>query len=826
MSSQGTNGPLPQPDLSKFHCSGRSESSQQHPDTEGSSVIESLSVFFKGLFEPIQRGFNGGTPPGNTSVIQSPTGSGNLSIHTPRKKSNSESDKNKGSKSPEPRRSSLDSDDTLSTGTDISRGSGSTTPDSFTSIGSPFSSRSGSRDISPSSSKSGSCTPSPSSSPGDGGGLSFMEAKVKAVRLPHEVEAAKQRAAVVLSDSNLPPDTDSNALLTEMVNGLRNLKSAENPNSPQEIDKAYNYFLADLPTTDLHTHDEGVHPPEELQGFAIANNIYFDKKLNCFCRKEYSKKDTEKKFPRKHAKDLDFSIFKELTCVFHEKKLSLKFSSEGVVDPDILVTQFNKMFEARGKICDNTSDADRFTSVIRTSVKQKNIYTELFTGKYDLPKVPKKLEKFVEERPSMTAVDIAEVENFLKTTTLNDMLITKININGEVFFDNAELLEFKERFFNVFKLLNEEESEIVRLFDKVLTMKFLDAQVEIFRKIFCCTEKAMIEKITKKSKLKSNDPLHPLPEEKSPFKSQFPNSLSLIWEIMRHYGDSGFLLSAFTAAALYEDTVKHKHDSSHSKFFVGATVDGPQDTENAVENFYKQIAIMEYIVSKYNLPVTYHGLEVEAEKVTIHDELEQILKVCRRIGHATQVMKSPSLPKLLKQMRKNKTCVEISYTTAKVTTKTEYDQLPTELHNHGIPIVITSDDIGAFPGESIKTQWRFLIENTDFEWTDIQTIIRNSIEFSFLDGDSIFDVDYVTTRKTGKSQKTTLRYRLKEKFAGIYDAEWKCTERLSQKQIKQLQLEKALMEFEKELVGNLESAATLGIFEIRDEYPKQSLEAA
>lgn len=818
MSSGNIQGPHPQPELSNFQCSGRSEFSQQPHNTEGSSVIDSISGsitgFFKDLSESIKRGFNSSTPPGSTLVIQSPvSGDTKISIHTPRKKSNSESDK-KGSRSPEARRSSLDSDDTLSTGTDIS----SESTNNFTPIESPFSSRSSSRSISPNSSGSGSLTSTPNGSPTDGNGLSFMEARVKAVSLPHEIEAAKQRTAVVLSDSNLPPDTDSNAILTEMVNGLRNLKNEESPNSPQEIDKAYNYFLTDLPTTDLHTHDEGVHPPEELQDFAIANNIYFDEKLNRFCRKEYSKKDVEKKFPRTHAKDLDFRIFKELTCVFHEKKLSLKFSSEGLVDPDILVTQFNKMFEARGKICDNTSDADRFTSVLRTAVKQKNIYTELFTGKYDLPKVPKRLEKFVKERPSMTALDIAEVENFLKTTTLSQMLLNEDDKN-----DNTELLEFRERFFNVFRLLKEEESEIVRLFDKVLTMKFLDAQVEIFRKIFCCTENSMKEKITKKSKLKSNDPLMPLPEEKSPFKSQFPNSLSLIWEIMRHYGDSGFLLSAFTAAALYEDTVKHKHDSSHSKFFVGATVDGPQDTENAVENFYKQITIMEYIVNKYKLPVTYHGLEVEAEKVAIHDELEQLLKVCKRIGHATQVMKSPNLPKLLKQMRKNKTCVEISYTTAKVTTKTEYDQLPTELHNHGIPIVITSDDIGAFPGESIKTQWRFLIENTDFEWADIQTIIRNSIEFSFLDGDSIFDVDHVTTRKTGKSQKTTLRYRLKEKFAGIYDSDWKPTDRLSQKQIKQIQLEQALLEFEKALVGNLESAATFGIFEVRDEYPKQPL---
>jgi adenosine deaminase len=183
--------------------------------------------------------------------------------------------------------------------------------------------------------------------------------------------------------------------------------------------------------------------------------------------------------------------------------------------------------------------------------------------------------------------------------------------------------------------------------------------------------------------------------------------------------------------------------------YVGLNLVQPEDAEYSMADYTLHMQMIAALRQFYpRVPVTLHAGElapglVPPEGLRIH--IRQAIEIAgaRRIGHGVDVMYEDRPHELLKSMADRHIMVEINLTSNDVILGIRGKDHPLPLYRkYGVPIALSTDDEGVSRID-LTHEYAMAAETFDLTYPDLKEIARNSIEYSFLPGNSFWmDHDY------------------------------------------------------------------------------------
>lgn len=178
---------------------------------------------------------------------------------------------------------------------------------------------------------------------------------------------------------------------------------------------------------------------------------------------------------------------------------------------------------------------------------------------------------------------------------------------------------------------------------------------------------------------------------------------------------------------------------SLSNLIVGTNIVGPEDNPNAMRDYWLHMEMFKFFHKKYpNLKYSMHAGELSVGIVPPEDLSWHITSAvydaeASRIGHGVDVPYEKDCHSLLNYMKTKQIPIEINMISNEFILGIKNDFHPFMLyHQAGVPIVITSDDMGVLR-TSFTEQFAILAKRYKaISYQDIKGFIYNSIQFSFL----------------------------------------------------------------------------------------------
>ncbi len=183
---------------------------------------------------------------------------------------------------------------------------------------------------------------------------------------------------------------------------------------------------------------------------------------------------------------------------------------------------------------------------------------------------------------------------------------------------------------------------------------------------------------------------------------------------------------------------------------VGVNLAGAEDGAVSLRDFPLQMRMIDFILSRKPwLHVTLHAGEltpqilgaapgVVPEDLTFHIADSVWSGHAERIGHGTDLRYEKNSPELLRAMRERGVLAEICLTSDELIQGLKSDEIPfTAYRQAGVPVSLNTDDEGVFRTD---LSHEFLRAARDYrlDYRDLKELARNSIEYSFLPGHSLF----------------------------------------------------------------------------------------
>ncbi len=227
---------------------------------------------------------------------------------------------------------------------------------------------------------------------------------------------------------------------------------------------------------------------------------------------------------------------------------------------------------------------------------------------------------------------------------------------------------------------------------------------------------------------------------------------------------------------------------------VAVNILAPEDDVMARRNFDTQMKIIDFLWPRFGKPdLTLHAGELTLEYSPVEPMRSRIRKSielghARRIGHGVSIAWEDDLPELLEKMREQGIAVEVCLTSNDGILRVSGDRHPFNLYREsGVPITINTDDEGV-NRSNLTMEFVRAVRTYDLSYKDVKELVRNSIEYSFLPGASLY-------RNRNYSDPSP-------EFGGVRDSQWVPSGRAremmadSQKLTVQVRLERAFAEFE------------------------------
>lgn len=564
------------------------------------------------------------------------------------------------------------------------------------------------------------------------------------------------------------------------------------------------------PWTDGHVHLEG-HPDHQKISELLKSEKFFWNPSKNRCTKKGNFfsiikdngigrlfKDGKKCFPKKNLSTAEII---DIFCV----PLSEHRTAEEKKQDSL---KFDQTFGPRSFL-DEIPLSEQFYMVMEEGKDFNLILQELNVGIYPIM-VPQSLKDFVRKfHNQMNSENIKSCIEFIKkplSELFNDGEEAKFKktlkkmYNNELSYEDLKNLSYEEAF-------------------RFLLKKILDKAVEDVQK-----------KIANENKTKKKVHLDP-----NIFDVRSVKTLKLIYEVMRHYDPGSFFAWLYCILQFIE--------LDNSKF-VGVTVDGPQKHPNSIEYFNDHVDIFKHLRTLFpRAKVTIHTLEYSKDEFDKIDEakheLTRVLEINpERISHATMAPFTHDLSENLSKMQEKNIALELCLTSAQVTTGQDAITMPFTAHHSGLVVFLGTDDPGIVPTNIFREMVK-AIENFDLTWEDVEIITRNGVTFSLLDGESLYDFTRTRSRVNGREIRK-ITYHIKKSFTEMFIQEFesfdwkKCIEyyhftkkekppevvkslkvlELSEKQIKECQMEILLDAFKEYVHNNQMKFEKLGYFSL------------
>ena len=251
------------------------------------------------------------------------------------------------------------------------------------------------------------------------------------------------------------------------------------------------------------------------------------------------------------------------------------------------------------------------------------------------------------------------------------------------------------------------------------------------------------------------------------------------------------------------------------KRIAGVNIVEPEDAVFSRENFENHLEIIrfvyrhlseKYMSSHKKINLTLHAGELNLLRSPLEDindricstifltrnKNEQKFPAVKRIGHGVSIPWEENAKELLKFMNLNKIAVEICLSSNEIILGVKGDEHPFSLYRkYNVPMIICTDD-EAVSRSNITKEYLKAVKNFDLNYSELKNLSRNGLEFSFLEGESLFvENDYENIRPEFKNIKSLDEW--KERYIAYKDFIL-----ANEKLKKQIELEISFMIFEKE----------------------------
>ena len=178
--------------------------------------------------------------------------------------------------------------------------------------------------------------------------------------------------------------------------------------------------------------------------------------------------------------------------------------------------------------------------------------------------------------------------------------------------------------------------------------------------------------------------------------------------------------------------------------FVGLNLVMPEDWYVPIHDFNEHMAMLDYLHGVYpKVHIALHAGElaeslVKPEDLSLHIRSSVERGHAERIGHGVDIMLERDPLGLMKEMAAKNVLVEINLTSNDQILGITGDEHPLPVYmKYGVPVAISTDDEGVARSDMTHEYLR-AVEGYHLPYTELKRMTRQSLEHSFLPGQSLW----------------------------------------------------------------------------------------
>lgn len=178
--------------------------------------------------------------------------------------------------------------------------------------------------------------------------------------------------------------------------------------------------------------------------------------------------------------------------------------------------------------------------------------------------------------------------------------------------------------------------------------------------------------------------------------------------------------------------------------FVGVNIVAPEHDPVSVRDYDLHMRMFAWLKARHpKVLLSLHAGELTLGLVAPRDlrfHIQEAVAVAgaKRIGHGVDISYEADAPALLQRMAREKIAVEINLTSNAVILGVKGKDHPLALYRSaGVPTVLATDDEGVSRSDMTNEYMRGVTEQ-GLKYRDLKTMARNSLEYSFLTGPSLW----------------------------------------------------------------------------------------
>ncbi|MBU4435533.1 MAG: adenosine deaminase [Alphaproteobacteria bacterium] len=215
--------------------------------------------------------------------------------------------------------------------------------------------------------------------------------------------------------------------------------------------------------------------------------------------------------------------------------------------------------------------------------------------------------------------------------------------------------------------------------------------------------------------------------------------------------------------------------------FVGVNIVNPEDDPTSLADYSLHMRMFQFLAARYpKVKLALHAGELtlgltSPRDLTFHIREAVEVAGAKRIGHGVDIAYEDNAPALLARMARDHVAVEINLTSNDVILGVKGADHPLTLYRKaGVPVVLSTDDEGVSRIDMTQEYLRAATEH-GLRYADLKAAARDSLEYAFLPGDSLWASKGAPTPACAKagpaceaflaqSPKAALQWRLERDF--------------------------------------------------------------
>ncbi len=202
---------------------------------------------------------------------------------------------------------------------------------------------------------------------------------------------------------------------------------------------------------------------------------------------------------------------------------------------------------------------------------------------------------------------------------------------------------------------------------------------------------------------------------------------------------------AFPREQLFAEMLVGFELASVDSRVVGINTVQPEDSFGSMTTFDELMRMFVYLRALYpNVRVSAHAGELAPGLVTpegLQNHIRDTVRIAKaeRIGHGVDIAYESDALALLREMAKRPVAVEVCLTSNDVILGVTGKRHPLRLYmKNNVPVVLATDDPGV-SRRDMTTEWQRAVEEHGVTYRDLKRFARNSIEYSFVEGASLWN---------------------------------------------------------------------------------------